>query len=1344
MDINNELQQINTFVKGMNTDVSDALIDSSQYRYAENIRLTTDKEENTGELRLIEGTSIHTDLSNFGKVIAMTSIRDILIVITKLSCNYIVVKDLSETPRWEGWRTCFQTKSGEYLGDHISLVTRWESDNNVKLYIADGVHPLMYVNIMANNEDQYVTNQGIESISGVKSVFLNQPDAQISGNGGHLNAPKLQYAYRLYKIGGATTTLSPTSKLVVLYKSGTQGYETPDENGNYNISKTITVTIPENTTDCEYLQIFRIQYASSGNPTVALIYDDLYTQSYTDSGYDIQSIDYSEFLSYIKFNTVPQIIESKNDYLFSANINDVQSQMDDKYKNIDLSCITLTLDFSREVRINNKNQRWFSGDSGDEKEQIRSLKPGEVYRYGVILYDSRGNHTSAKFLKDITVTVPSGEELIRKPADKDYYIFKQIGVKPVVDWSALIHQCADCQAIEIVRCKRTIDDMYTITQGIAGYPLMIYDGPNHEKTNVLCSPGILSTSRFAVTGHMKFENTGDPTTPEMRAPWIQPDTFAISDDYFLLFASPEYVYQKDDIKNVIETSSIKITHDAIARSPITNRGYDQADKDDINTYRISSVYDRYDHGVPYCLYRIPETSGETGTEQCYQFLYNNYIRYLSNNEAPTYRDNQNMSDDYYAFIYSAWIAGHFAYKSWEKNDNTNYPGYINPRALHMPKVHTSVSEYTIYPLSQPNEKVIDGNIGYAKVPEYDKLFGGSDGKLIVGKDDRSIGPQSTYMNWILPISYNTDKNSDGIFGSDHGYIRVPEEDDLDNDDDEIWDYYSAFQAHGGQYTYPIGSTGECMIIKQTFPNGFRTLNPTIGIAADILSIKRTDVIPYGGAQTTDLSTYTSYGNVILKNDISQNVIYDGDCFPGMFVYNASHAWYAPLGGGVAQMNVQIVPLYSYVDLAGTFGDLFPNMTQENRQWIQDVPCTINNYVQEKQAYKYNTMYNLDPTAMSYMSIKYTAIDSALFDTRVYHSAVKNNNEYIDSWLQFSPNDYIDVDTRFGQITNMRLFKDKLLFWQEHAVGILSVNERTVLNDVNSNDIVVGTGGTLQRYDYISTVYGMKFQQYDAEVQSNTTQYWWDGYHKEILAYGGGMELVPMTKIKGVTNYINQRNEVTHPSLAYDIKYDEVLAHVVEDDTLVYNEQIQAFSSIYTFNPVYKAIVNNKLYLVPDKSSEIYTYNTPQIEGYSLLFNNPIYPKVRTVVNKNSIYTKTFDNFTFGGRIYKGSLQTMVNWPMQRTDGEYVTGEHLNSPMHHLIFTFETPLKQKSAVRGDKAVSVDEYDYRLAIPRNGSQDAEIEYGNRMRGKTMQCEIASDYNSTDFSLQYITTKFRMSWS
>ena len=55
MDINNN-QQINTFLKGMNTDTSDSALDSSQYRYAENLRIVTNTDSNSGELHLIDGT----------------------------------------------------------------------------------------------------------------------------------------------------------------------------------------------------------------------------------------------------------------------------------------------------------------------------------------------------------------------------------------------------------------------------------------------------------------------------------------------------------------------------------------------------------------------------------------------------------------------------------------------------------------------------------------------------------------------------------------------------------------------------------------------------------------------------------------------------------------------------------------------------------------------------------------------------------------------------------------------------------------------------------------------------------------------------------------------------------------------------------------------------------------------------------------------------------------------------------------------------------------------------------------------------------------------------------------
>ena len=87
MDINNN-QQVNTFVKGMNTDVSDALMDSSQYRYAENVRLVTNTDSNSGEIRVVEGTKEFTDYFRTIGIKTMCSIRNLLVVVGDNDCIY--------------------------------------------------------------------------------------------------------------------------------------------------------------------------------------------------------------------------------------------------------------------------------------------------------------------------------------------------------------------------------------------------------------------------------------------------------------------------------------------------------------------------------------------------------------------------------------------------------------------------------------------------------------------------------------------------------------------------------------------------------------------------------------------------------------------------------------------------------------------------------------------------------------------------------------------------------------------------------------------------------------------------------------------------------------------------------------------------------------------------------------------------------------------------------------------------------------------------------------------------------------------------------------------------------
>jgi len=104
MDINKN-QQVNTFLKGMNTDASDSLLENSQYRYAENVRLSTDKDNNSGELRLVDGTSVKSTFTD--KIVYLTSIREYVVVITineedTKTWSIHVSKDKGST-----WKTIF-------------------------------------------------------------------------------------------------------------------------------------------------------------------------------------------------------------------------------------------------------------------------------------------------------------------------------------------------------------------------------------------------------------------------------------------------------------------------------------------------------------------------------------------------------------------------------------------------------------------------------------------------------------------------------------------------------------------------------------------------------------------------------------------------------------------------------------------------------------------------------------------------------------------------------------------------------------------------------------------------------------------------------------------------------------------------------------------------------------------------------------------------------------------------------------------------------------------------------------------------------------------------------------
>ena len=153
--------------------------------------------------------------------------------------------------------------------------------------------------------------------------------------------------------------------------------------------------------------------------------------------------------------------------------------------------------------------------------------------------------------------------------------------------------------------------------------------------------------------------------------------------------------------------------------------------------------------------------------------------------------------------------------------------------------------------------------------------------------------------------------------------------------------------------YPAGSVGICMLLDLG-DHAFVSSGNASQLEIPVINIK-TKQSPYGlDFDASQTRTYVGFGNYMLYDSTTTTSIdvYDGDCYPGVFVYNASHAWYEPnTPYGIRQCGIYAIPVESDIDLSATNGNLVTRLSPTlDRYYIQDEPCAIDNYVQSKKAY----------------------------------------------------------------------------------------------------------------------------------------------------------------------------------------------------------------------------------------------------------------------------------------------------------------------------------------------------------------------------------------------------------
>lgn len=498
-------------------------------------------------------------------------------------------------------------------------------------------------------------------------------------------------------------------------------------------------------------------------------------------------------------------------------------------------------------------------------------------------------------------------------------------------------------------------------------------------------------------------------------------------------------------------------------------------------------------------------------------------------------------------------------------------------------------------------------------------------------------------------------------------------------------------------------------------------------AVALCNIKQS-VNAYGGNSYSAVqnSVYITTG-ASAESSVSTVLCYGGDTYLNIFDYNNCMFSYNTDDYYNNKSNRlflgAFIPCESSVNLALTHADSSINRTYQAgdgyaNHFVEDDIVTVGDlYTQNTPSYAYNDAYSAQPNAKKFVAKSIYNIDNLLTDTRIISSELKTNNEVTDSWTKFKVANYLDVDTRFGPINDMKLFKNNLVFWQTDAFGTVAVNERSIITDNNPGALTLGVGGILDRYDYFTTMNGESPNQLRANTQSDSTVYWYDSKRNEICGFNGQLQTV--SKLKGVQSYLNKNKDLfkKDPIAVYDKKYNEVL-FTLGDKTLAFNEQLGVFTSFYNYNPDYYAEFSDKLYLF--KSLKLFKYNGG--EQADLDSDKAKVSEIEFVVNKDYPQTKTFDNVEYGGDFTTDTNFDLILFTTKRQTSETLTSEDID-------------------YREDT--------YKFAIPRNSLKLNEVEqlanksYKDRMKGKYLICNYKYDCNGGNkFKVPYISTAYRYS--
>ena len=251
-------------------------------------------------------------------------------------------------------------------------------------------------------------------------------------------------------------------------------------------------------------------------------------------------------------------------------------------------------------------------------------------------------------------------------------------------------------------------------------------------------------------------------------------------------------------------------------------------------------------------------------------------------------------------------------------------------------------------------------------------------------------------------------------------------------------------------------------------------------------------------------------------------------------------------------------------------------------------------------YRYNSVYSVEDRSVVYFEKPFDFTEVNYYDTRITISEKKINGEYIDNLLKFKFNNILDLDSRYDELIRLINFNNRIYAFQRNGISAVAVNDRVVVQSNSQAQLTLGTGGVLERFDYLTDNSGIQF--YDAVVSTPVSFYYLDSNKKNIYRLNGSGE-DPLSYLKGVNSYL-KATTVNSVDSAYDPEYKEVLFNI-NGTILAYNEAYDTFTGFYSYAPDKFIRTPDHLYITKTNRNQLYGLALLNDTNYLLADDDPI-------------------------------------------------------------------------------------------------------------------------------------------